>query len=699
MYRGDIRLGETVDFKFTTRNFSTGAPFTLAGSPVISAYVGNGTTEITAGITLTVDFDSRTGLNNVRVVATSGNGFATATNVELVITTGTVNSVSVVGEVIGSFSIENRSAVMPTTAGRTLDVSTGGEAGVDWANVGTPDSTVNLSATTVSLVNTATTVTNQLTAAAIATGVWQDATAGDFTVASSIGKALYIANIAPGASGGHLISGSNAGTTTFGALTCTGTFTISDGVIVTRSSANAAGVTITASGTGNGLWIIGGNGATGDGIRAVANSTNGHGLNLLGVGTGSGLTASGGATGHGLRLVGGGTSGHGLTVSTTAGNGFNINPTGGHGILTTGNGTSNHGIVATGGTAGTSDGIKAAAGSGGVDVRGNITGNLTGTVDVVTTVTTTTNLTNAPTVGDFTATMKTSIGTAVAASAVASVAGNVGGNVNGSVGSVAANGITASSIATGAIDADALAADALLAIANKVEAEIIDETDSEKVLTAITDKIASVNPDLSGLTLAAIASSVWGNGTRTLTAGTNINGSTFTAIPWSAAWDAEVQSECADALTAYGAATQTSVDTIDDLLDTEISAIISGVADLPTNAELATALGTADDAVLAQVGLVKAKTDLIPASPAAVGSAMTLTSGERDSIAAALLDLANAIDTLTPRQVLRVMAAILAGKVSGAGSGTETFVGMDDSTVRAVVTVDNDGNRTAVSRP
>jgi hypothetical protein len=55
---------------------------------------------------------------------------------------------------------------------------------------------------------------------------------------------------------------------------------------------------------------------------------------------------------------------------------------------------------------------------------------------------------------------------------------------------------------------DAPNATALLAVANKVEAEIIDETDSEKVLKAITDKIASVNPDLSGLTLLAIASAV-----------------------------------------------------------------------------------------------------------------------------------------------------------------------------------------------
>lgn len=190
MYRGDIRLGDTIDIKFVTTAVATGAPTTLSGTPVISAYVGNGTTEITAGITLTADFDARTGLNNVRVVASSGNGFATATNVQLVITTGTVGGTSVVGYVVAEFSIEARSAVMPTTAARTLDISATGEAGVDWANVGSPTTSVNLSATTVNLTNTATTVTNQLTAAAIATGVWQDTTAGDFTTALSIGKTI-----------------------------------------------------------------------------------------------------------------------------------------------------------------------------------------------------------------------------------------------------------------------------------------------------------------------------------------------------------------------------------------------------------------------------------------------------------------------------------------------------------------------------
>lgn len=158
-YLGDLRLGDTLDFKFTTVQ-TTGAPFTLAGSPVISAYPGNSTTQLTAGITLSVDFDSVTGLNNVRVVASGGNGYATATNYEMVITTGTINSVSAVGYVVGTFSIENRSALMPTTATRTLDVSATGEAGLDWANVGSPGSTVSLSSTTLAIVTAVGTTTN-----------------------------------------------------------------------------------------------------------------------------------------------------------------------------------------------------------------------------------------------------------------------------------------------------------------------------------------------------------------------------------------------------------------------------------------------------------------------------------------------------------------------------------------------------------
>lgn len=57
-------------------------------------------------------------------------------------------------------------------------------------------------------------------------------------------------------------------------------------------------------------------------------------------------------------------------------------------------------------------------------------------------------------------------------------------------------------------DAMTLTSGERTAVANEVETQIIDETDAEKVLTAITDKIASVNPSLGDLSVAAIASAV-----------------------------------------------------------------------------------------------------------------------------------------------------------------------------------------------
>lgn len=157
----DYALGTTFDLKFTTRSFTTGVPTTLAGTPVISAYPDNNTTELTAGITLTADFDSRTGMNNVRVVATGGNGYASGSNYSLVITTGTVGGVSVVGEVIGEFSLEAQSPLRPTTAGRTLAVDASGRALGDVDTIKTQTVTCAAGVTVLASVGTAATSTAQ----------------------------------------------------------------------------------------------------------------------------------------------------------------------------------------------------------------------------------------------------------------------------------------------------------------------------------------------------------------------------------------------------------------------------------------------------------------------------------------------------------------------------------------------------------
>ena len=135
----DIVLADTVYMPFTTRSFSTGAPTALAGTPVVSAYENADLTQITAGITLGVDHDGVTGLNMLTIVATGANGFEADKDYSLVITTGTVGGVSVVGEVVGQFSIQR--------------------APVNWANVSDPTTSLSLSGTSTSAVTTLTTYT------------------------------------------------------------------------------------------------------------------------------------------------------------------------------------------------------------------------------------------------------------------------------------------------------------------------------------------------------------------------------------------------------------------------------------------------------------------------------------------------------------------------------------------------------------
>ena len=122
---GDFAAGDTIDFKFTTYRPSTGAPFTLAGTPGVSVYKANSTEESTAGVTLTADFDSRTGLNHVRITTSSDGTFYSNTGqFEVVVTTGTVDSVSVVGACVGRFTLAaqtNKALTSSVTVGTNND--------------------------------------------------------------------------------------------------------------------------------------------------------------------------------------------------------------------------------------------------------------------------------------------------------------------------------------------------------------------------------------------------------------------------------------------------------------------------------------------------------------------------------------------------------------------------------------------------
>jgi len=204
----DFALGTTFDVKFTTRRFTTGAPFALAGG-VIAAYPDNSVTQLTAGITLSADFDGVTGLNNIRVVATSGNGYAAGSSYALVITTGTVDSVSVVGEVVEEFTLERSAsfgrlgapagasvsadvaAVKGDTAAILVDTGTTLQAELDGIQADTEDIQARLPAALITGrmdANVGAMAANVLTATAINADAITDAkVASDVTIASVTG--------------------------------------------------------------------------------------------------------------------------------------------------------------------------------------------------------------------------------------------------------------------------------------------------------------------------------------------------------------------------------------------------------------------------------------------------------------------------------------------------------------------------------
>lgn len=149
------------------------------------------------------------------------------------------------------------------------------------------------------------------------------------------------------------------------------------------------------------------------------------------------------------------------------------------------------------------------------------------------------------------------------------------------------------------------------------------------------------------------------------------------------------------AVWASAARTLTAID--EDSTTLDLDATIRAAVGM-ASANFDTQISTIDDFLDTEIAAIKAKTDNLPASPAAVGSSMTLTSDERNSVADALLDRSNGVETgVTPRAYMRASGAAMAGKLSGAGTSTEVFVGMDGSTTRITATVDASGNRTAIA--
>lgn len=151
--------------------------------------------------------------------------------------------------------------------GRTLDVSTGGEAGIDWANVGTPGSTVGLSATTVATVTTTTTATNVTTVNGLAanvitaTSIATDAITAGKIAADAIGASELaedaVAEIQSGLATSSSLSTVATNVSTLVTVLTTGITSLAQwlGLLAGKQTGNSTALTeIKATGAGSGTY-------------------------------------------------------------------------------------------------------------------------------------------------------------------------------------------------------------------------------------------------------------------------------------------------------------------------------------------------------------------------------------------------------------------------------------------------------------
>ncbi len=158
---GDFDPGTVIYFPFNTYN-SSGASVTITGLAVtdIEIYKDGSTTQraVDNGYTLLdtdgIDFDGTTGLHGFSVDTgdnTSAGFYSSPAQFWV-----NVNAVTVDSQTVNfTYYFTLGRYLRASTAGRELDVSSGGEAGLDWANIGSPTTTVALSGTTVDLVTDA----------------------------------------------------------------------------------------------------------------------------------------------------------------------------------------------------------------------------------------------------------------------------------------------------------------------------------------------------------------------------------------------------------------------------------------------------------------------------------------------------------------------------------------------------------------
>jgi hypothetical protein len=136
-YYGDLSLGQTIRIPFNTQK-ADGTAITLAGTPSVAVYKDGGTTEDTDGVSLSVDFDGKTGSHRA-IIDTSVDPtfFSSGSDFVVQLAAGTVDGTSVAGAVLGSFSIANRNRAGFSLANGSILAATFAAGAIDAAALAT----------------------------------------------------------------------------------------------------------------------------------------------------------------------------------------------------------------------------------------------------------------------------------------------------------------------------------------------------------------------------------------------------------------------------------------------------------------------------------------------------------------------------------------------------------------------------------
>lgn len=209
--------------------------------------------------------------------------------------------------------------------------------------------------------------------------------------------------------------------------------------------------------------------------------------------------------------------------------------------------------------------------------------------------------------------------------AVGSVTGNVGGNVTGSVGSVATGGIVAGSFAADAITAAKLAAD----VTTELQSGLATAANLATVAGYLDTEIAAILADTNEL------QTDWANGGRL---DLLLDGAASAGDPWTTALPGAYGAGTAGKIvgdnlnaTVSSRASQTSVDAVDDLLDTEIAAIKTVVDAILVDTDVIGLAGAGLTALATQAS-VNTIDDLLDTEVAAIKTVVDAIQVDTDDI-------------------------------------------------------------------